>query len=151
MSAPEQDPFAVESTLSRRGALSLGVVTAGAVLTGCGSGGTQTEVDPNAAGLQGVVLAELAAVPVGGAVRVDHLERGPIVVAQLSAGVVAAYSAACTHQQCAVVPDGARLTCPCHGSAFDVSTGAVLNGPAVRPLTKVQVHIAEGRVLTGTA
>lgn len=29
--------------------------------------------------------------------------------------------------------DGTTVTCPCHGSQFDVTSGAVLSGPAQRP------------------
>ena len=30
------------------------------------------------------------------------------------------------------------MTCPCHGSRFDVTSGAVLRGPARRP---VRTHV----------
>lgn len=149
MPSHEHSHSSTGPALSRRSALGLGTVTAGAVLAGCSSGGTSTEVDPSAAGLPGIALVEIAEVPIGSAVRVDHPDGQPIIVTQPTAGEVAAFSAACTHQQCAVVPAGDKLTCPCHGSAFDVATGAVITGPAVQPLARIQVHIADGRVVTG--
>jgi glycine/D-amino acid oxidase-like deaminating enzyme/nitrite reductase/ring-hydroxylating ferredoxin subunit len=50
-------------------------------------------------------------------------------------GTVHAVSARCTHLGCLVAFNAAETTweCPCHGSRFDVD-GAVLQGPAVRPL-----------------
>ncbi len=61
-------------------------------------------------------------------------------VVQPSAGKYTALSSVCTHSGCAVNPpkDG-QLYCPCHGSKFDAATGAVLNGPAVKPLPRYTV------------
>ena len=66
--------------------------------------------------------------------------RGPstpptqVVVTQPSEGVFTGFSAICTHQGCLVtsVADGV-IDCPCHGSAFSISDGAVLSGPAPPP------------------
>ena len=41
---------------------------------------------------------------------------------------------------------GARLMCQCHGSRFDVTTGAVLNGPATKPLAVYEVQEVDGNV-----
>lgn len=51
-------------------------------------------------------------------------------------GAVHAFSARCPHLGCAVrwSPQEKSWDCPCHGSRFDAVTGAVLNGPAQRPL-----------------
>lgn len=65
------------------------------------------------------------------------MER-PIWVGRDERGEVVALLAACTHQGCQPEPVGDRLVCPCHGSEFSRS-GAVLQGPAERPLTRYDV------------
>ena len=52
-------------------------------------------------------------------------------------GAVHAVSLVCTHLGCHVTWNPAERSwdCPCHGSRFDVD-GAVLHGPAVRPLAR---------------
>lgn len=54
------------------------------------------------------------------------------------AGALHAVNARCTHLGCLVAFNNAERSwdCPCHGSRFDVD-GAVLQGPAVRPLPAV--------------
>jgi nitrite reductase/ring-hydroxylating ferredoxin subunit len=41
---------------------------------------------------------------------------------------------------------GTTLMCQCHGSRFDVGTGAVLNGPATEPLHGYEVQEVDGQV-----
>ena len=44
-----------------------------------------------------------------------------------------AFDDTCTHKACSLAKgklDGSIVTCPCHGSQFDVTTGEVLRGPA---------------------
>ena len=41
---------------------------------------------------------------------------------------------------------GSTLMCQCHGSRFDVATGAVLNGPANEPLNGYEVQEVDGCV-----
>ena len=69
--------------------------------------------------------------------QTSEMER-PIYVRLLESGEVVAVLASCTHNGCQPEPLGDRLTCPCHGSEFSF-TGAVLNGPAERPLTRFEV------------
>jgi 3-phenylpropionate/trans-cinnamate dioxygenase ferredoxin subunit len=41
---------------------------------------------------------------------------------------------------------GTTLMCQCHGSRFDVTTGAVINGPATEPLQVYEVQEADGEI-----
>jgi 3-phenylpropionate/trans-cinnamate dioxygenase ferredoxin component len=41
---------------------------------------------------------------------------------------------------------GTTLMCQCHGSRFDVTTGAVINGPAVEPLNVYEVQEVDGEI-----
>ena len=67
------------------------------------------------------------------------MER-PVYVRRLGSGELVAVLASCTHQGCQPEPVGDRLACPCHGSEFAFD-GAVLQGPAERPLTRYPVSI----------
>ncbi|TRW43463.1 Rieske (2Fe-2S) protein, partial [Georgenia yuyongxinii] len=91
----------------------------------------------------GRLLVPVADVPAGGGVVLS----GPRVVVTRD-GDIHAFSAVCTHQGCTVatVADGV-ITCPCHGSRFDAATGAVVGGPATRPLPVVPVEIRDGDVV----
>ena len=60
------------------------------------------------------------------------------------AGHLYAFDDTCTHQGCSLGGgelDGTTVTCPCHGSQFDVTSGAVLRGPAGRPVRSRPVHV----------
>jgi 3-phenylpropionate/trans-cinnamate dioxygenase ferredoxin component len=41
---------------------------------------------------------------------------------------------------------GTTIRCQCHGSQFDVPTGAVVSGPATEPLTVREVRQIDGRI-----
>ena len=41
---------------------------------------------------------------------------------------------------------GTTLMCQCHGSRFDISNGAVINGPATKPLTSYEVREVDGDI-----
>jgi nitrite reductase/ring-hydroxylating ferredoxin subunit len=61
-------------------------------------------------------------------------------------GTLYAFGNICTHRRCPLAKgelDGTTVTCPCHGSMFDVTTGAVLRGPAEEPVGSYAVR-AEG-------
>jgi Rieske Fe-S protein len=87
----------------------------------------------------------LGDVPVGGGVVLGDQN---VVVTQPVAGTVKAFSTVCTHAGCAVadVADG-TINCPCHGSRFAIADGAVIGGPAPRPLPAVPVSLRDGQVV----
>ena len=64
-------------------------------------------------------------------------------------GEVYAVADLCTHAGCSLAKgdrDGTTITCSCHGSQFDVTTGKVLRGPAAEPLDSYRVKIERGVV-----
>lgn len=89
-----------------------------------------------------VVPAEVsdpAEVPAGEA-RVMRHGLGKAGVFRALDGTLHTVSLRCTHLGCLLRFNGAERSwdCPCHGSRFDVD-GAVLEGPAVRPLPRPNV------------
>lgn len=88
------------------------------------------------------LLAPLTAVPVGGG-----LIKSGVVVTRPSGDAVHAFTSTCTHRGCTVneVHNG-KIFCPCHGSVFDATTGAVVAGPAPAPLSKIGVTVKSGKV-----
>lgn len=95
----------------------------------------------------GHALAELADVPVGGAVSATDQDGKPVIVAQPEAGQVIAFSAICTHKGCTVAPEDGILKCPCHGSTYDQATGDNTGGPAPEPLPEIAVSVKDGSVV----
>ncbi len=84
-------------------------------------------------------------VPVGSAAGFSDPSTGdPSIVLQPKAGTFLAFDAVCPHAGCTVQydPSAKVLVCPCHGSQFSASTGAVQVGPAVTGLNPIK--IAEG-------
>ena len=41
---------------------------------------------------------------------------------------------------------GTTIMCQCHGSEFDITTGAVVGGPASQPLSVYEVQVIDGSV-----
>jgi 3-phenylpropionate/trans-cinnamate dioxygenase ferredoxin subunit len=59
-------------------------------------------------------------------------------------GTIYAFDDTCTHQQCSLSEgdlSGTTLTCYCHGSQFDITTGAVVGPPATEPVPTYPVRI----------
>jgi nitrite reductase/ring-hydroxylating ferredoxin subunit len=55
-----------------------------------------------------------------------------------------AFGDTCTHQGCSLADgalDGATVTCPCHGSQFNVRNGEVVRGPAREPVPSYPVRL----------
>ena len=76
--------------------------------------------------------------------------KGRIAVARVD-GRLYAFDDLCTcaDQACPLsggLPTGTTIMCQCHGSRFDISTGAVINGPATSVLNVYEVHEVEGTI-----
>lgn len=81
-----------------------------------------------------VAEGDLAAFDVGG-------ER--VAIANVG-GAFHAFGDTCTHLQCSLAEgelEGTVVTCPCHGSQFDVTSGAVLRGPAQEPVRSYAARV----------
>ena len=55
-----------------------------------------------------------------------------------------AFGNLCTHAHCLLTEgdlDDTTVTCPCHGSEFDVTNGEVLAGPATDPVASYEVTV----------
>jgi Rieske Fe-S protein len=93
----------------------------------------------------GTVLAAASEIPVGGG---KIFTAAKVVVTQPVSGQYLGFSAVCTHVGCILseVADG-TIDCPCHGSEFKITTGAVVTGPAPSPLPKKQIKIVNGQVV----
>ena len=95
----------------------------------------------------GQVLARLDQVPAGGGLVV---ETAKVVLVKDAQGAVQGFSAVCPHQGCTVGSvDAGAIVCPCHGSRFDVATGAPVQGPATTGLAKVTVVVKGDSVYAG--
>jgi thiosulfate dehydrogenase [quinone] large subunit len=93
----------------------------------------------------GSKIGPATAVPVAGSAAFQDPATGdPAIVVQPKAGSFLGFDAVCPHAGCTVGYDQRRVrfVCPCHGSEFNGSTGAVVVGPATRGLRRITV--AEG-------
>ena len=64
-------------------------------------------------------------------------------------GSLHAFDDTCTHMGCSLAQgemDGPVIECPCHGSRFDVTSGAVVQGPATEPVETFEARV-EGNEL----
>jgi Rieske Fe-S protein len=164
---PQQDTRA-----TRRGVLAgVGLVGLAGAVSACGSGGsssssagTSAGAPPatgaasapssasgagggSTAGAQGSALATTSEIPVGSG-KIFTSEK--IVVTQPNSGDFKAFSAVCTHMGCIVstISNG-TIDCPCHGSQYSISTGAVVGGPAPSPLPAQAIKVTGSNIFLG--
>lgn len=73
-----------------------------------------------------------------------------IVITQPQSGSFKAFTAICTHEGCIVnsVSNG-TINCPCHGSKFAITDGAVVHGPATRPLAPIAINVEGTSIFQG--
>jgi nitrite reductase/ring-hydroxylating ferredoxin subunit len=90
-----------------------------------------------------VKVAVAAAVTEGELAAFDDVGGARIAVANVG-GTLHAFGDTCTHLQCSLARgdlDGTVVTCPCHGSQFDVTNGEVLRGPAQEPVRSYAARV----------
>jgi thiosulfate dehydrogenase [quinone] large subunit len=93
----------------------------------------------------GSKIGPASAVPVAGSAAFQDPATGdPAIVVQPKAGTFVGFDAVCPHAGCTVGYDERRVrfVCPCHGSEFNGTTGALEVGPATHGLRRITV--AEG-------
>jgi nitrite reductase/ring-hydroxylating ferredoxin subunit len=138
---------------SRRSLLRGLAATAAAVAVGCGThdgsltpdaGGSTTTACGNNLCLDLNDPMNAALTSVDGSLIVSS-PTDRIIVIRSSTTVLQAVSDICTHAECAVRYDRVNkvFSCPCHGSKYALS-GAVIQGPAFRPLLKYQTQFDPG-------
>jgi nitrite reductase/ring-hydroxylating ferredoxin subunit len=78
-----------------------------------------------------------------GGMRVFDVAGTRVNVASVD-GHLYAFDDTCTHTGCSLARgslSGTTVTCACHGSQFDVTSGAVLRGPAQRAERSRRVQV----------
>ena len=146
-----------ESLATRRGVLAgVGLAGLAGVITACGAGSSSSTAAASSAASSAAAsggassaaganaLAATSDIPVGG----GKIFTGPkVVVTQPTANEFKAFSAVCTHMGCIVsqVSNG-TIDCPCHGSQYNITTGAVVAGPAPMPLPAEQIKVSGGGI-----
>jgi Rieske Fe-S protein len=124
-----------------------GATSAAPASTAAGQGATSAapaSSAPASSAAAANALAATSAIPVGS----GTIFSGPkVVVTQPSAGEFKAFSAVCTHMGCTVsqVSNG-TIDCPCHGSQYNIATGAVVAGPAPAPLPPKSIKVSGGSI-----
>lgn len=109
-----------------------------------GAAGASSTATPGAEAPAGLDVAT-STVPVGGGVVVAD---AAVVVTQPAAGTFKAFSAICTHQGCPVTKvENGKILCPCHGSEFDITSGAPTAGPARQPLEAKTATVSGSNVV----
>jgi thiosulfate dehydrogenase [quinone] large subunit len=113
--------------------------------TGSSDGSTSSAASTSTQrSVSGTPVAKLSSVPVGGAIGFQAPGGTPAALVRLGRSDVVAYSRVCTHAGCLVGYDTSQriLYCPCHGAEYDPARGgAVIGGPAPRPLPEIPVEI----------
>jgi len=78
-----------------------------------------------------------------GEMRVFEIAGTKVNVAA-AGGRLFAFDDTCTHRGCSLAEgdlEGSIVTCPCHSSQFDVTSGAVIRGPAREPVRSRSIQV----------
>ncbi len=143
MPSSPSSPVGRRTVIASAGGLGVAAAAVG-VVAACGPSSTPTA--PSASGGAGAGLTTASGeIPVGSG---KIFPEQSIVVTQPQAGEFKAFSAVCTHRQCLVTKvEAGKILCPCHGSQFDISTGAPTpDSEAKRPLPPRTATVTGGTV-----
>ncbi len=98
-------------------------------------------------------MAEFAAVSRAGDLGEGEMRafdvRGTKITVANVGGAFHAFDDTCTHKACSLAEgdlEESAVICPCHGAEFDVTSGAVLQGPAREPLTTYDTRVEGGNL-----
>jgi Rieske Fe-S protein len=156
-----QEP-ARDALATRRGVLAgvglVGLAGTLAAVSGCSSGDASSDPAATSAATSAATPARSADAPKNALGPTSEIPVGggyiftaqTVVVTQPSAGEFKGFSAICTHMGCIVnkIADG-TIDCPCHGSQYSIKTGAVVAGPAPRPLPARAVKVVGDSIVLG--
>jgi Rieske Fe-S protein len=133
-----QAPDSEHTTAAADAGDAAGAAPAAAPAAGSAAGGAAM------GGPAGTLLGSTADIPVGGGMVYTSAQ---VVVTQPAKNAFKAFSAVCTHVGCLCnqVADG-TIDCPCHGSKFKITNGAVVTGPATLPLPPKTITVTGGKV-----
>jgi thiosulfate dehydrogenase [quinone] large subunit len=114
-----------------------------------------TTNQPAQATVSGNVVARASSVALNSAITFKNPNPAsphPAVLVHLSNNQFVAFDSTCPHAGCAVSYNAQDklLVCPCHGAMFDpAKQAAVIQGPADRPLTPIQITVhSDGSITT---
>jgi 3-phenylpropionate/trans-cinnamate dioxygenase ferredoxin subunit len=83
-----------------------------------------------------------------GRVKAFEVGGNQIAVVRIE-GVLYGFGDTCTHRGCSLATGeilGTAIECECHGSVFDMTTGAVVEGPAEEPVPAFAVREEAGEL-----
>ncbi len=136
----------------------LTILSAASLMQACSGNSTSSGGDaPQLATVNGTLSGSTVSVTVDassplntvGSAALVNTSRGALLVARTGQTTFTALNATCTHEVCTVTGyQSGTYVCPCHLSEFSTS-GAVVRGPASRPLTSYATSFASS-VLTIT-
>jgi chlorite dismutase len=121
-------------------------------LGGAGEPVSASPASPSTNGAGSTPVAVASEIPEGGS-RVVYVGGEQIALFN-TAGKIFAVANRCSHANGPLADgqlDGATVTCPVHGTKFDLATGEPLCAPASRPITRYDVRVEGGQVFVTPA